>query len=118
LGDTTQASTIEGDRKRTLKRNEDALNALNGALKLGRPGWATFDQMNTSPQSATEDELDELHLLNESIESKLSLSSESAADSPLWNKGKKLLERLFISMSPFAKNFLFVAKELQSVRIE
>jgi hypothetical protein len=95
-----------GDRKRTLMRYVAAVEELKSALKLGRPGWEKFEfpEFDVIPESDGS-----LALLQEAIDEKLN-ASKDLGDINIWQKGKKMAERLFVALSPFAKNFLTVAK--------
>jgi hypothetical protein len=97
---------IRGDRKRTLMRYVAAVEELKAALKLRRSGWETFEfpEFDGIPESDGS-----LALLQEAIEEKLN-SCDEIEDQSIWQKGKMLAERLFVALSPFAKNFLTVAQ--------
>lgn len=102
-----------GDGKRTLMRYIAAVEELKAALKLRRSGWETFEftEFDVIPESDGS-----LALLQEAIDEKLN-SCHELGDTGIWQKGKMLAERLFVALSPFAKNFLTVAKGAsQSVR--
>lgn len=96
-----------GDRKRTLMRYIAAVEELNAALRLRRPGWETFEfpKFDVIPESN-----ESLVLLQEAIEEKLN-ASHDLQDKSIWQKGKMLAERLFVALSPFAKIFLIIARE-------
>jgi hypothetical protein len=102
----TNSFTPVGDRKRTLMRYVAAVEELKAALRLGRPGWEKFEfpEFDIIPESDGS-----LALLQEAIDEKLNASDEFG-DRSIWQKGKKMAERLFVALSPFAKNFLTVAK--------
>lgn len=95
-----------GDRKRTLMRYIAAVEELKSALRLSRPGWETFEfpEFDIIPESN-----ESLTLLQEAIEEKLN-TSHDLQDKTIWQKGKILVERLFVGLSPFAKNFLTIAR--------
>jgi hypothetical protein len=111
--ETDPSSSPAGDGKRTLMRYVAAVGELRAALKLRRPGWESFEfpEFDAIPESE-----ETLALLQEAIEGKLN-SCQELGDRSIWRKGKMLAERLFVALSPFAKNFLTIAKEAsESVR--
>lgn len=95
-----------GDRKRTLMRYVAAVEELKAALSLRRPGWEIFEfpEFDVIPESD-----ESLALLQEAIDEKLN-SCQDLGDKSIWQQGKTLAERLFVALSPFANNFLSVAK--------
>ena len=53
--------------------------------------------------------------LRQEIKKILDERSSSIRDQNFWSKGKHVMERTFISMSPFIKNILLIAKSGSSV---
>ena len=102
----TLTSPAAGDRKRTLMRYVAAVEELKAALSLRRPGWEEFEfpEFDVIPESDGS-----LALLQEAIDEKLN-SCQDLGDKSIWQQGKTLAERLFVALSPFANNFLTVAK--------
>jgi hypothetical protein len=91
-----------GDRNRTLMRYIAAVEHLKAALKLRQPGWETFEfpEFDVIPESNGS-----LALLRTAIDEKLD-SYQELRDVSVWQKGKTLVERLFVASSPFVKNIL------------
>jgi hypothetical protein len=101
-----------GDRERMLERYAAAITLLNNALKLGRASWESFEfpELDNTPES------DDMSNLQDEIEKKLDSRKSSIENPNAWTKGKNLTSRISFVTSPFTKNFLLIAKEVQSVR--
>ena len=102
-----------GDRERTEKWYNKAVKGLEEALKLHRDNWEFFELPDFSDIS----EDDPLPQLRQEIKKILDVRESSIKDRSFWSKGKHAMERAFISMSPFAKNVLSIAKGGSSVFI-
>ena len=100
-----------GDRERTEKRYEDATAQLKKSLNISRRHWQTFEIPNFGNIS----ENDPIPQLREQIQKTLVARMNSVKDRDFWSKGKNIIERVFTATSPFAKKFLEIAKEGQSV---
>ena len=100
-----------GDRERTERRYKDAAEQLEKSLNIRRRNWETFE----IPTLGNISENDPIPQLREQIQKALEARKDSVKDRDFWSKGRNIIERGFTAMSPFAKKFLKIAKEGQSV---
>ena len=89
-----------GDRQRTKARYQKAVKKLKESLKSAQADWKSFE----IPDFENIPEDDPVSQLREEIKNMLGVPGKSE------NK-KGWIERGFTAMSPFAKNFLRIAKE-------
>jgi hypothetical protein len=101
-----------GDRERTEARYKEAVEQLQKSVKLSRKNWETFEIPDFKNLA---DVTDPIPQLQEDIKKTLDARKEDFKDQSFWSKSKRITERIFTTISPFAKNFLFVAKEGSSV---
>jgi hypothetical protein len=100
-----------GDRKRTEQRYNEAVKQLENALKLGRSNWETFQ----IPDLTDIPDNDPIPQLRTELNKMLEVRKTSIKNQETWSKCKKAVSQMFTAMSPFAQNFLQVAKDAQQV---
>jgi hypothetical protein len=98
---------LNEDRERTHMRYQAAVVQLKEALELRPELWGILE-----PVGVDIVENDEISKLCAVIENKLAKDSNA---SPIWKKGRKLFEQIFVVFFPLTRNILLVAKEAQSV---
>ena len=107
------APDVYGDRKRTERRYEKAVQRLDESLKLKFRGanWQSFEvpKFNDIIQN------DPLPQMREDIEKMLNAREESIQDRGFWSRNKKFMEEIFSAISPITKNLLTIAKEGSAV---
>ena len=101
-----------GDRERTERRYKEAVEQLKKSVKLPRENWETFDIPDFKNLA---DVTDPIPQLQDDIKKTLDARKDAFKDQSFWSKSKRITEGIFTAISPFAKNFLFVAKEGSSV---
>ena len=99
------------DRQRAENRYKEAANQLKEAIKIRKGPWGScdFEELNGEPEG-----FDDLQFKNK-INGTLILMETSIKDRKGWSKFMYAVECVFTTFSPFAKNFLMVAKDIQSV---
>jgi hypothetical protein len=104
---------VSGDRKRTEKRYEKAVQQLEASLRLKFRGanWQTFEV----PRFNDIIEKDPFPQIRTDIEKMLDTREESIKDQSFWSKSKNIMGNIFTATSPIAKNLLTIAKEGSSV---
>jgi hypothetical protein len=100
-----------GDRAQTEKRYQSASQELTDALQIPRIKWGSF-AVPTLDSLETNDPLPQLR---EYILKILEAREQKTKDKGLWSRCKSSVESAFTATSPFAKNFLIVANNAQSV---
>lgn len=106
-----------GDGERTEARYNKAAQDLQKALDHSRINWKDFkiptlgDISENNPQIRKQ----AADLFDKQVADLFESSDKSANDKKIWSKCKSIAENLFTAMSPFAKHFLTIAKEGQSV---
>jgi len=103
-----------GDRQRTLMRYAAAIDALKTAIRLENPAWKEFEGVGDGLHICDDSDI---HAMRQAIESRFESVVVVPKARGIWEKGKKLAERLLLQLAPLAKNILVVAKELQSVNL-
>ena len=102
-----------GDRDRALARYKEAANLLKESIKARQGSWGSFaDLPGLTGEPGDFDDAK----FRKSID--LALASKEAAikDRRSWSKCRYTVECIFTALSPFAKNFLTIATNAQSVR--
>src|SRR5271163_413634 len=102
-----------GDRDRALARYKEAANLLKESIKARQGSWGSFaDLPGLTGEPGDFDDAK----FRKSID--LALASKEAAikDRRSWSKCRYTVECIFTALSPFAKNFLTIASNAQSVR--
>jgi len=103
-----------GDRKATEERYKAAAERLKDSLKIRRANWKAFDIPTVSFDLSTNDPVPQLR---EQIYSTLEARRNSVENRDFWAKGKNIVEQTFTAMSPFAKNFLIIARQGAAVSL-
>jgi hypothetical protein len=108
-------SNVSGDRKRTEKRYEKAIQQLEASLRLKFRGanWQPFE-IPTFNDIIEKDPFPQIRM---DVEKMLDTREESIKDRSFWSKSKNIMGNIFTSTSPIAKNLLTIAKEGSSVYI-
>jgi hypothetical protein len=96
-----------GDRERTEERYDKAIAQLEESLKLRRPNWEALK----IPDFKKLPETQSLPQLQVEIKKLLDARKTPIKAQTFWSKSKITMERIFTATSPFAKNFLQIAKE-------
>jgi hypothetical protein len=99
---------LNEDRERTHMRYQAAVLKLKEALELRPELWGILEPLGVV-DIVENDDVSKLRVI---IEKKLAKDSNA---SPIWTKGRKLFEQIFVVFSPLTRNILLVAKEAQSV---
>jgi hypothetical protein len=100
------------DRQRAQRRYEEAANYLKEAMKLHKgPGTSSVDFEELSGETEHFDDAQFRNKINAMLVSR----ETSIKDRNGWAKFTNAIECVFTAFSPFAKNFLTVAKNAQSV---
>lgn len=114
-----------GDGERAESRYNKAAKDLQEALDHSRTNWKDFkipalgNISKNNPQFRKQ-VADLFHkpvadLFDKQVADLFDSSDKSADDMNIWSKCQSIAENLFTAMSPFAKHFLTIAKEGQSV---
>ena len=99
------------DRERTKERFIKACKFLSEAVKGKESRWGVFD----FPELAGEPENSSLTQFKNNINNSFRVRRRRVRDATAWEKCEHAIECFFTAFSPFAKAFLTVAKEGQSV---
>ena len=99
------------DRQRVQIKYEEAANELKQAIKIRQGHWGSFDfeELSGEPEGFNDSQF------KEKINAVLNSHETSIKDRKGWSKFTYAVECAFTAFSPFAKNFLRVAKDAQSV---
>jgi hypothetical protein len=106
---TSDAKT--GDRQRTRTKYLDAAKLLEEAVKAYGDTWGSFD----FPQLKGEPEDFDDSLFREKINTVMDARKIDLNDQTAWAKCRHALQCAFTAFSPFAQNFLRIAKDGQAV---
>src|SRR5271157_4754735 len=110
-GQTSQVVKTEyNDRQRAQTRYKEAADQLNEAIKI-RKGLRSFDFEELTGEPKGFNALQ----FKKKINAMLTSREASIKDRKGWSKFTNAIECVFTPFSPFAKNFLTVAKNAQSV---
>ena len=106
-----EANTNYNDRQLAQARYKEAANRLKKAIEVRRGSWDSFDfeELTGEPER-----FDDPQFKNK-INTVLMSRKTSIQDRKGWTKFTYAVECVFTAFSPFAKNFLTVAKDAQSV---
>jgi hypothetical protein len=99
------------DRQRTKARYETAAKELEDAVKGLENIWGSFE----FPELRGELEGFDKSQFQEKINKALETREHRAKDRRAWGKCRHVLQSAFVGFSPFAKTFLTIAKDGQSV---
>src|SRR5271170_4167528 len=101
-----------GDRERTETRYRKAVEELQKSVKLPRKNWEGFE----IPKLKTlADVINPVPQLQEDIKKTLDARASSFNDPGFWATSKRVTEKIFTAVTPFAINFLSVANEGSAV---
>jgi len=101
------------DRERTTERYFEALKLLKEATQHHpRTCLGDFEFPELDSEVGQFDEVQ----FKDKIEAILVSQQKSFDDKALFSKGKHLIQRLYTSLSPIARNFLMIASNAQSVQ--
>jgi hypothetical protein len=102
---------VPGDKQRTGRRYLEAAKLLEGAVKGQEGRWKVFDfpELKGEPDEFNDALFKDK--LNMAMESKRNAIKNQTA----WEKCKHVVQCSCTALSPFAKNFLIIAKEGSSV---
>jgi hypothetical protein len=112
--DQNPVSDVEkdsGDRRRAKARYKEAASLLERSIKTRQGSWGSFDFQDLSGEP---EDFDDSRFRNK-INMALATRESSIKDRTTWSKCKYTVECIFTALSPFAKNFLMIAKGAQSV---
>jgi hypothetical protein len=101
-----------GDRENTEKRYREAMEQLKKSVKLPRKNWEAFDIPDFKNLADVNNPIPQLQ---EDIKKTLDAKQEAFKDPSFWSKSKRVTEKIFTAITPFAKNVLLVAKEGSNV---
>lgn len=110
--ETSQATSNDyNDRQLAQIRYTEAANQLKEAIKIRKGPWGSFDfkGLGSEPEGLDDS------LLKNKINAVVVSKETSIKDRRGWSKFTYAVECVFTALSPFAKNFLMVAKDAQSV---
>jgi hypothetical protein len=109
--DNQVVSNEYNDRQLAQVRYKEAANLLTVALSKSKGPWGSFhfEQLSGEPEG-----FDDLQFKNK-INQVFMAREKSIKDRKGWAKFTYAVECVFAAFSPFAKNFLAVAKDAQSV---
>ena len=100
-----------GDRRRAKARYKEAAALLEQSIKLRQGHWGSFDLQDLSGEPENLDDSQFRNKINLALMSR----ENSIKDRTTWSKYRYTVECIFTALSPFAKNFLIIAKDGQSV---
>jgi hypothetical protein len=110
-GSSRNVVSKDRDTERTQERYEKATKQLKDALQVRQNDWKIFEYSELDNLSEREDPAKLQTEINKVLEArKMSLQNKSN-----WDKCKGIVEFVFTTLSPFAKNVLSVATNMQSV---
>ena len=100
------------DHTRVQRRYEDAVKKLEDALQYRKDSWKSFDlDIPDAKAPATFDDT----AIQTNLNAVLKAREDSIMDKKSWQKFTHAIESAYTVFSPFAKNFLSVAVNAQSV---
>jgi hypothetical protein len=112
---TNQTSQVVSDdyndRQRVQSRYKEAAIQLKDAIKIRKGPWGSFDFEELSGEPEGFDDAQFKNKINAALISR----ETSIKDRNGWSKFTDAIERVFTAFSPFAKNFLTVAKNADAV---
>ena len=105
------ATQAYDDRQRTRDRYFEATQFLHETIQGHKDQWGSFDfpELNGEPEDFQDSQFKTK--LNDILE----LRKKNAKDKTPWEKCGDMIECIFTALSPFAKNFLTIAKEGSNV---
>jgi hypothetical protein len=112
-GSSEQAMSADPDTARTQERYEKATKLLKDALRVRRNDWTAFEFPELDKLSEKEDAVKLQAEINRVLEARNTLIKNKSN----WGKCKGIIELIFTTLSPFAKNVLGVAINMQQVSL-
>jgi len=106
-GSESQPLRDYDDGQRAQRRYEEAAAELKGAIK--RQKGLDFEDLSGGPEGFDDSQF------KKKINAILSAHESSIKDRKGWSTLTRAVECVFTALSPFAKNFLMVAKDAQAV---
>ena len=100
-----------GDRRRAKERYKEAAILLEQSINDSQGNWGSFDFQDLSGEPENFDDSQ----FRTKINLALATRETSIKDRRTWSKCKYTVECIFTALSPFAKNFIIIAKDGQSV---
>jgi hypothetical protein len=102
---------VSKDRQRTVRRYIEATKLFDDVVKKQKGRWKVFDfpELSGEPDGVNDTVFKDK--LNLAMEAKRNAISDQTA----WEKCKHTVQCCFTALSPFAKNFLLIAKDGSSV---
>jgi hypothetical protein len=101
-----------GDREKTEKRYCEAVELLQSSVKVPQKNWEAFEIPEFKNLA---DVIHPIPQLQEDIKKTLDARASSFNDPRFWSTSKRVAERIFTAITPFAINFLSVANEGSAV---
>jgi hypothetical protein len=101
-----------GDRRRATTRYLQAAKALEGVVNGCKSQWGSFNfpELKGEPLNPTDLQF------KRRIDTVLEAQKGGLKDQAAWEKCKHAIQCVFSALSPFAKNFLAIAANAQSVQ--
>ena len=101
------------DRQRTRARYEEAAKLLRKAIKSGGK-WAAFDfpELKGEPEDFNDSQF------RKRLDTAMEAHDKDIKDKEGWAKCRQIVQRVFEACSPFAKNFLTIGTNVQSVNVD
>jgi hypothetical protein len=107
------ATQAYDDKQRATERYVEATQFLRDTVQAHKTQWGSFDY----PELTGEPEDFQDSQFKAKLNAILELRKEHAKDKTPWEKCGHVIECVFTALSPFATNFLTIAKERSSVRL-
>jgi hypothetical protein len=101
-----------GDLQRTQLRYQAALGNFEKALQSRGAGWKSVD-LGAHRDDGSDGSLGQY--LQGQIETMLENQQKETGNQDFWKKGRAMMEKLFTTLSPLAKNVLGIAKTASAV---
>ena len=102
-----------GDRQRTRTRYFDSAKLLEHAVKANEDKWGSFDfpELKGEPEDFDDSQF------REKINTAIDARKKDVNDQNAWATCRNAVQCAFTAFSPFAKNFLTIATNAQSVLV-
>jgi hypothetical protein len=109
--DSSFNNADSGDRQRTKTRYLEAAKLLERVVKGPGGPWGSFDfpELKGEPGDLND------RRFREKLNTRLEARKREVKDQTMWAKCGHVVQCAFTAFSPFAKNFLTIAKEGQAV---
>ena len=100
-----------GDRQRTRTRYFDSAKLLEDAVKANEGKWGSFDfpELRGEPEDFDDSQF------REKINTVIDARKNDINDQNAWAECRHAVQCAFTAFSPFAKNFLTIARNVQAV---